>query len=85
MRGLAVVVVVVGLALAGCGDDDGGNGTADDPSGTSDISPDFKSALDDAASPQKHDFPAPAGRSLKALAGSIQAGGQIGLASSVST
>ena len=75
---------MLALALAGCGgDDDGGDGSQNEPSGTSDISPDFKSALDEAASPQKQDFPAPAGRSLQALANSIQAGGQIGLASSV--
>jgi hypothetical protein len=82
MRGLAVVVAV-GLALAGCGGDDDENGSADEPSGTSEISADFKQALDEAASPTKKDFPAPAGRSLRALADSIQAGGQVGLASSV--
>src|SRR5687767_9209515 len=81
MRGLAVVLAV-GLALAGCGGDDGGDGT-DEPGGGSDISPEFQSALDEAASPEKTDLPAPAGRSLKALANSIQAGGQVGLASSV--
>ncbi len=81
MRRLIVVGVVV-AALAGCGgDDDGGDGN--EPSGTSDISADFKSALAEAASPAKADFPAPAGRSLRALADSIKAGGQIGLASSV--
>jgi hypothetical protein len=74
--------MVIGLALGGCGGDDDG-GDAGEPSGTSDISSDFTQALDEAASPAKQDFPAPAGRSLKALASSIQAGGQIGLASSV--
>ena len=75
---------MLALALAGCGgDDDGGDESQNEPSGTSDISPDFKRALDEAASPTKQDFPAPAGRSLQALANSIQAGGQIGLASSV--
>jgi hypothetical protein len=84
MRGLAVAVVVMGLALAGCGgDDNGDDASQNEAGGASDISPDFTRALDEAASPQKQDFPAPAGRSLKALANSIQAGGQIGLASSV--
>ena len=57
--------------------------SAAEPSGTSEISPEFESALAEAASPAKSDFPAPAGRTLKALANSIQAGGQVGLASSV--
>ena len=81
MRRSVVVVGLLAVVLAGCGGDDGGNG--DEPSGTSDISAEFESALADAAAPARSDFPAPAGRSLQALADSIQAGGQIGLASSV--
>jgi hypothetical protein len=73
---------VIGLALAGCGGDDD-DGSQNGSSETSEISPDFQDALDEAASPRKQDFPAPAGRSLQALANSIQAGGQVGLASSV--
>lgn len=80
MRGPLPALLLIVLALAGCGGDDDESG---EPSGTSEISADFKSALAQAASPEKSDFPAPAGRSLRALANSVQAGGQIGLASSV--
>ena len=85
-RRLLAALLAAAVALAACGgdDDDSGSG-ADEPSGTSEISADFKSALAQASSPKKSDFPAPAGRSLRALADSMQAGGQIGLASSVFT
>jgi hypothetical protein len=82
-RLLAVLFAVLALAVTGCGGDDGGDDSSAEPSGTSEISEDFKSALAEAASPKKSDFPAPAGRSLRALADSINAGGQVGLASSV--
>ncbi len=86
MRRAVIALLLATLALAGCGGDDGDSGgSGDEPSGTSEISADFKNALAEASSPSKSDFPAPAGRSLKALADSIQAGGQIGLASSVFT
>jgi len=81
MQRLAALAVI-GLALAGCGGGDDGNGSSGEPSGTSDLSPDFERALEEASSPKQSDFPAPAGRSLKAVASSIQAGGQVGLASS---
>lgn len=83
MSRATLAALLAALALAGCGDDGDSNGDGEAPSGTSEISADFKSALAEAASPKKSDFPAPAGRSLRAVADSIQAGGQIGLASSV--
>ena len=86
MRLLWLLPVLLVLALAGCGgDDDDDGGSSGEPSGTSEISGEYKSALAEAASPTKADFPAPAGRTLKALADSIKAGGQIGLATSVFT
>ena len=75
---------MLGLALAGCGgDDDEGNGTADEPSGTSDILRRLHAGARRGRLAEEADFPAPAGRSLRALANSVQAGGQVGLASSV--
>ena len=87
MRRLLVVGALT-IAVAGCGGDDddkSASTSGEEPSGVSDISPDFTRALEEAASPRKEDFPAPAGRSLKALANSVQQGGQVGLASSVFT
>ena len=84
MRRRLAVLAVVALAVAGCGGDDAEeSNSADEPSGVSEISPEFERALAEASSPAKRDFPAPAGRTLKALANSIPAGGQVGLASSV--
>ncbi len=82
MRRATIAALLAALAFAGCGgDDDDSDSASTEPSGTSEISPDFKQALEEASSPKKSDFPAPAGRSLQALANSVQAGGQIGLAS----
>ena len=77
--------LLAALALAGCGGDDSSNGDDSEPSGTSETSPEFERAIAEASSPQAGDFPAPAGRTLEALAATIPAGGQIGLASSVFT
>ena len=87
LRVTVVAAVLAAAALSGCGgDDDGGSESAtEEPSGVSEISPDFKRAVAEAGSPRQRDFPAPAGRSLRALADSIEPGGQIGLATSVFT
>ena len=85
----SLIALTLLLVVAGCGGgggDDGNSGASKaEPSGTSDISPDFKRALAEANSPRTRDFPAPAGRSLRALANSVRAGGQVGLATSVFT
>ena len=78
MRRATIAALVAALAVAGCGGDDDSGGSSNEPSGTSDISADFESAIAEAGSPKKSDFPAPAGRSLQALANTVQAGGQIG-------
>ena len=86
MRRATIAALLAALAFAGCGgDDDDSDSASTEPSGTSEISPDFKQALEEASSPKKSDFPAPAGRSLQALANSVQAGGQVGLATSIFT
>ena len=85
MKRATIAALVAALAVAGCGGDDDSGGSSSEPSGTSDISADFEQALAEASSPKKSDFPAPAGRSLQALANTVQAGGQIGLATSVFT
>jgi len=85
-RHLLIALLTAAVALTACGGDDGdSSGGADEPSGTSDISAEFESALAQAESPEKSDFPAPAGRSLQAVADSVEPGGQVGLASSVFT
>ncbi len=81
MKLATLAALLAAIALTGCGDDDDGDGSG----GTSVISPAFKRAIAEASSPAKDDFPAPAGRTLQALANSVEAGGQIGLASSVFT
>ena len=85
MKRATIAALVAALAVAGCGGDDDSGGSSSEPSGTSDISADFEQAISEASSPKKSDFPAPAGRSLQALANTVQAGGQIGLATSVFT
>jgi hypothetical protein len=70
-----VLAVLSASIAAGCGGDKkaatGGN-----------VSP-FAATLRDAERPQASDFPAPAGRSLQAMAGTVKPGPQVGLASSV--
>jgi hypothetical protein len=85
MRRATIAALVAALALAGCGGDDDSSGSSNEPSGTSDISADFEQAIAEAGSPKKSDFPATKGRSLQELANTVQAGGQIGLATSVFT
>jgi hypothetical protein len=73
-------VAAVALTLGGCGgDDDGGNGKTS----SGDISPEYKAALANAASPKAADFPATKGRTLQAVASAVQPGAQVGLATSV--
>jgi hypothetical protein len=73
-------------ALAGCGGgsgSDSGGGQAQAPPGVS--QQDFERRLAEAASSTKADFPAAGGRTLQAIADTVQAGPQIGLATSVFT
>jgi hypothetical protein len=73
-------------ALAGCGGgsgSDSGGGQAQAPPGVSQQH--FERRLAEAASSTKADFPAVGGRSLQAIADTVQAGPQIGLATSVFT
>jgi hypothetical protein len=83
---LLVSAAVSALALAACGggsDSSSSTGQAQAPPGVS--QQDFERRLAEAASATKADFPAPAGRSLQAIADTVQAGPQIGLATSVFT
>jgi hypothetical protein len=81
---LSAAVSVLALAACGGGSDSASStGQAQAPPGVS--QQDFERRLAEAASSTKADFPAPAGRSLQAIADTVQAGPQIGLATSVFT
>jgi hypothetical protein len=81
---LSAAVSVLDLAACGGGSDSASStGQAQAPPGVS--QQDFERRLAEAASSTKADFPAPAGRSLQAIADTVQAGPQIGLATSVFT
>jgi hypothetical protein len=90
-RGLALSLpslALVGLVLASCGGgsdsgSDSGGGHAQAPPGVS--QQDFERRLAEASSATKADFPAAGGRTLQAIADTVQAGPQIGLATSVFT
>jgi hypothetical protein len=81
---LSAAVSVLALTACGGGSDSASStGQAQAPPGVS--QQDFERRLAEAASSTKADFPAPAGRSLQAIADTVQAGPQIGLATSVFT
>ena len=81
---LSLALVVLGLAGCGGGSDSGSDtGRAQAPPGVS--QQDFERRLADAASSTKADFPAPGGRTLQAIADTVQAGPELGLATSVFT
>jgi hypothetical protein len=81
---LSAAVSVLALTACGGGSDSASStGQAQAPPGVS--QQDFERRLAEAASSTEADFPAPAGRSLQAIADTVQAGPQIGLATSVFT
>jgi hypothetical protein len=78
-----LALALAALALAGCGggsDSDSGTGRAQAPPGVSQS--DFERQLAEASSATRADFPAAGGRTLQAIADTVQAGPQIGLATS---
>jgi hypothetical protein len=80
----SAAVAVLALAACGGGSDSGSStGQAQAPPGVS--QQDFERRLAEASTSTKADFPAPAGRTLQAIADTVQAGPQIGLATSVFT
>jgi hypothetical protein len=85
-RRLAVVLLsaVAALAVVACGGGDSGSESgAQAPPGVSQT--DFRRQLREASTSTRADFPAVGGRSLQAIADTVQAGPQIGLATSVFT
>ena len=81
---LSAAAAVLALAACGGGSDSGSStGQAQAPPGVSEQ--DFERRLAEASTSTKADFPAPAGRTLQAIADTVQAGPQIGLATSVFT
>ena len=81
---LSAAVAVLALAACGGGSDSSSStGQAQAPPGVS--QQDFERRLAEASTSTKADFPAPAGRTLQAIADTVQAGPQIGLATSVFT
>ena len=79
---LSAAAAVLALAACGGGSDSGSStGQAQAPPGVSEQ--DFERRLAEASTSTKADFPAPAGRTLQAIADTVQAGPQIGFATSV--
>ena len=78
--GLLAASVALILAAPGCGGD-GGQDAPDDP--VAQVPSGLQEPVRAAREPQPSDFPAPAGRTLRALADEIGGGPEIGLASSV--
>lgn len=76
---LPVVAAVLALVGAGCGGDDGNGPTP--PEGVSQT--EFERQLAEAADVTVADFPAVRGRTIQAIANTVQAGPKVGLASSV--
>lgn len=78
-----IAAALLGALIAGCG---GGKSASTNAATTSEsvsLSPALAARLRDAEHPQPSDFPAPGGRSLQALANTVKAGPQVGLAGSV--
>lgn len=72
------------LAIVGCGGSDKHSQSSTPATSPSSSLPAALAAkLRDAEHPSQEDFPSPAGRSLQALAGTVQSGPQVGLATTV--
>jgi hypothetical protein len=80
--GLVAALAAVVLAAAGCGGDDGGS---EEPAGdpVTQVPSGLQEKVRAARDPQASEFPAPAGKTLQALADEIGGGPEMGLASSV--
>ena len=77
--GVATTLAAVALVVAGCGGDDASGPKP--PEGVSESQ--FEQQLREAEQVTRADFPAPRGRSLEEVANTVQAGPQVGLATSV--
>jgi hypothetical protein len=78
---ISAVLITLVLTVAGCGGGGGGKGSGRESGSSGD--PHVAALVREAASVRASDFPAPRGRTLQAIANTVRAGPQVGLAGSI--